>query len=133
MHLFILKAQRDLDAMLAFIAREWQKAIEEGRPLAVEIARDKDRPSSAQQRLLGAMLGDIADQFHPIEDGRRMSYSKDALREYFKRRLIGVEELPGGQVRALSTSTLDRDKMGEFIDDIRLLAQQEMGVRFIER
>lgn len=104
-----------------------QMLVSEERPLMVEVADYQEQRSSAQNRLLHAILRDVAESIEV--DGKR--FSADAWKEEFRRGFIGTEEvtLPGGKriERGISTTTLDRGQMSEAIDRFQAWLASEFG------
>lgn len=104
-----------------------QMLVSEERPLMVEVSDYTEQRSSAQNRLLHAILRDVSENVEV--DGKR--FSADAWKEEFRRRFIGTEEvlLPSGEriERGISTTTLDRGGMSEAIDQFHAWLAGEFG------
>ena len=63
-------------------------------------------------------------------DGKQ--YSKAVWHEHFARKFIGVESLPSGEPLAISTTTLNVERFGEYMEKVQQDAMAELGVRFDE-
>lgn len=104
-------------AMLMRVSGELAKMlVSEEHPIIIEVADFHEKRSVAQNKLLHAILRDVAENL--VVDGKR--FSQAAWKEEFRRRFIGTEEidLPGGKriEQGISTTTLDRGQMTEAID-----------------
>jgi hypothetical protein len=86
------------------------------KPLMVEVSDYREQRSTAQNRLLHAILRDVAEN---IEVGGKR-FSQEAWKEQFRRQFIGTEEvvLPTGQIieQGISTTTLNKGQMVEAMD-----------------
>jgi hypothetical protein len=60
-------------------------------------------------------------------DGKQ--YSQDAWHEHYKRKFIGIEEIPGG-IQGISTTTLSVKEFSEYCDKIEYDAI-ELGAELI--
>lgn len=110
------------------VASELSKMlVSEERPILVEVGPYTEQRSSAQNRLLHAILRDVAENLEV--HGQR--FSPDAWKELFRRRFIGTEEieLPSGEriERGISTTLLDRGQMTEAIDGFLAWLATEYG------
>lgn len=125
---FVLREAPHLAALVAFLSANWQGFAREGKFLAVAVTFFRSKRSLEQnRRYFGpAVLGAIAEQAWC--DGRR--YDKESWHELFKRRFIGIVELPGGGVRALSSTDLNVEQFGAFMQQVEAYAAQELGVQF---
>ncbi len=59
-------------------------------------------------------------------------FSAETWHEQFKRMFIGVEELPDGTVRGLSSTGLDTAQFCLFSDQVEAYAASELGVTFYD-
>lgn len=126
---FVIREGKHLDACKAYLDWEWQDHAMEGCPLVVEITPEKTKRSIQQnRRYFGGTIAQIADQ--AWLNGRQ--YSKDVWHEFFCREFIGIEELPKGGTKAVSSTTLDTKAFADFITAVEAYASQELGVRFID-
>lgn len=93
-----------------------QMIVSEEHPLLIEVSPYSEQRTNSQNRLLHAILRDVAENL--VVDGRR--FSSDAWKELFRQKFIGTEEvhLPGGKriERGISTTTLNVEQMSEAID-----------------
>lgn len=124
---FILRHAEAVRQCRALIAREWAAAASRNKPLTVVVAEHHERRSSRQNRLLHALLTEIAENVRP--DGRQ--YDLDFWKEYVRRRFIGSEEmtLPDGTriERGLSTASLSVGDFTELIDRVTHWCVTELG------
>lgn len=90
--------------------------VSEEKPLLIEVSDYQEQRTQAQNRLLHAILRDVADTVRV----NGQSFSEDAWKELFRRKFIGTEEitLPSGErvVQGISTTTLNVGQMTEAID-----------------
>ena len=125
---FVLREAKHLEACKAFLDWEWQENALEGCPLVVEIAPEKSKRSIQQnRRYFGGTIAQIESQ--GWIGGRQ--YSKDVWHEFFCREFIGIEELPKGGTKAISSTTLGVKEFAEFIEQVEAYASQELGVMFL--
>lgn len=59
-------------------------------------------------------------------------YSAETWHEFFKRKFIGVEELPGGSVVGKSSTKLTTAEFCEFCDQVEAYAATHLGVTFYD-
>jgi len=107
--------------------------VDEEHPFLIEVSDYKGHRTSAQNKLLHAILRDVAENIEV--DGQR--FSPDAWKERFRRDYIGTEEFtlpptkahPEGELyeRGISTTTLDVAGMGEAIDRFSAWLANEFG------
>lgn len=104
-----------------------QMLVSEERPLLIEVAEYAEQRTSAQNRLLHALLRDVADSIEV--EGKR--FNAEAWKETFRRRCIGTEELvlPTGEriERGISTTTLTVEQMGIALDQFQAWLASEFG------
>lgn len=104
-----------------------QMIVSEKSPLLIEVGPYHEQRSTAQNKLLHAILRDVADNL--VVRGQR--FSQEAWKELFRRRFIGTEEvvLPSGEriERGISTTTLDRGQMTQAIDGFLAWLASEHG------
>src|SRR5437899_10454882 len=83
-----------------------QVLVSEEHPIVIEVASYSGQRTSSQNRLLHAILRDVADSIEVNAE----RFSAEAWKELFRRRCIGTEELvlPTGEriERGISTTTL---------------------------
>jgi hypothetical protein len=126
--LFVLREAQHLAGLVAFLTANWQVFAREGKFLAVTVSFYKSKRSLDQnRRYFGpAVLGAITEQ--AWVDGRQ--YDKESWHELFKRRFVGVIDLPGGGVRAMSSTDLNVEEFSQFMQQVEAYAAQELGVQF---
>jgi hypothetical protein len=125
--LFVLREARHLASVVAFLTQHWSIFAREGKFLAVTVSLFQSRRSLAQnRRYFGAVLTRIAEQAWP--DARQ--YSVEAWHEYFKRRFIGVLDLPGGATAAMSSAELGVEEFAIFMQNVEAYAAAELGICF---
>lgn len=125
--LFVLRDDANLKALGIFLKANWRALADQGKPLAVAVAEHKGKRNSQQNRLMWAILNQVADE--AWIDGKQ--YSADAWHEFFKRRLIGSEEAPNGGTVGLSTTTLSVHEFADYVSKIQAYAANELGVELI--
>lgn len=74
------------------------------------------------------VLAQIAEQ--ATVNGRQ--FSAESWHELFKRRFIGVIELPDGSVRGMSSTALTTSQFCDFSDAVEAYAASELGVTFYD-
>lgn len=125
---FVLRAPEHAHSMVAYVKAHAGAQAAAGKPLVVSIAEYKAQRSSEQNRLLHALLNDIAEQ--AVVNGRQ--YEPEVWKEQIRRRFIGYEEidLPDGTriERGISTTTLGVGEFANLITAVQAWAQTELGV-----
>lgn len=129
--IFILRQVAHLASCFAFLREHWAIYAAEGEFLAVTVKVFKCKRSLEQNRRYWgpAVLGAIAEQARG-EDGQ--TYEKWVWHEYFKRRFIGMVELPNGAVVGMSSTDLEVDRFSTFMQEVEAYAATELGVVFPE-
>jgi hypothetical protein len=123
---FVLTERSEVDGFYNELMRLWLNSANSGKPIEV-LVRDVHRSRSPQaNRYYWKLLRDISDQ--AWVDGKQ--YSAEAYHEWAKRQFIGMEELPGGGMIGLSTTTLSVADFADYITKIEAYAAEELGVRF---
>lgn len=82
--------------------------------LEIVVRPMKDKRSVAQNRRYHALIRELAAI--AWLDGRQ--YSKEAWHEWAKQEFIGWEDLPNGQCRGISTTTLSIEDFGNYMTQI---------------
>ena len=104
-----------------------QLMVSEEKPLLISVVPYSEQRTHAQNRLLHALLRDVAENL--VVNGER--FSQEAWKELFRRRFIGTEEvgLPGGEriERGISTTTLNVGQMAEAITQFQAWLDGEHG------
>lgn len=126
--LFVLREAAHLASLIAFLSANWLVFAREGKFLAVTVTLYKSKRSLEQnKRYWGpAVMGQIVAQ--AWIDGRQ--YSGETWHEHFKRRFIGMIDLPFGGKAGMSSSDLSIEEFGEFMQQVEVFAAQELGVIF---
>lgn len=124
---FLLRDARSVNELRSLL-RDWPRHAAMERPLAVTVAEHKARRNGAQNRLLHALLTQIADGYQP----GGVAYDVEFWKEYVRRRFIGTEEmqLPDGTrvERGLSTTTLSVGEFADLIDRVQHFAVAELNI-----
>ena len=85
--------------------------------------------SQEANRAYWALLHDIAEQVKPA----KQEYSAETWHEYFKRKLLGAEEvkLPNGRIilKSYSTADLDKEEFSEYMTKIEVFASERGVIR----
>lgn len=126
--IFVLHSESQAKALYAFLRNNWPAMAAQGKPLAVAVAEHKDKRHSQQNRLYWALLKQVSEQ--AMVDGRR--YSDEVWHEQFKRLLLGLVDLPGGQKAGESTTKLNVSEFSEYVNKVTAYAATELGVVFEE-
>lgn len=87
------------------------------------------RTKAQNRRYWGkGVLSQIAEQ--AVVNGKQ--FSAEVWHEHFKRKFIGVEELPDGSVRGKSSTKLTTVQFSEFCAQVEAYAATELGVTFYD-
>lgn len=125
---FILREELNAKALYAFLKMNWRAMADAGHPLSVVIQEAKSKRTNDQNKLLHAILTEIAENAYV--NGRK--YSVEAWKEFYRQKFIGTEEveLPSGerQERGVSTTTLSVQEFTEFVNKIQVHAVTELGI-----
>lgn len=104
------------------------QALQAGRRLELTIAPAK-RSKAQNRRYWGrGVLAQIAEQ---ATAGGRL-FSAESWHELFKRRFIGVVELPDGTVQGKSSTGLTTAEFCDFCTQVEAYAVTELGVIFYD-
>lgn len=122
---FVLRSPEHGHQLVSYIKAIAGPAAAAGRPLVVEVGEYNQRRSNEQNRLLWALLTEIAEQVEL--DGKR--FSKEAWHEHFKDMFAPKQEGPGGLV-AMSTSQMNKQQFQEYVTRIEVHSVQTLGVEF---
>lgn len=121
---FVLRGPEQAKVLLAFIRANAAPMAQAGRPLAVEVREHKARRSTQANRRYWALLRYVAA--HAWVGGRQ--YGDEAWHELFKRRFIGLDELPDGSTAGISTTTLDVGAFCDYMAAIEHYAAETLGL-----
>jgi hypothetical protein len=123
--IFVLRnkeiAQRMVDHVKAFAG----PMAACGKPMQVEITEYNAKRSGEQNRLLWALLTEIAEQVEL--DGKR--FSKDAWYAHYKDLFAPKEDGPRGLV-PIGTSQMNKQQFAEFVQRVESHAAAELGMEF---
>lgn len=125
--LFVLRGDSNAQALWGFLRSNWRSMADAGKPLAITVAEHKSKRSIEQNKRYWAILNEIAEG--AWMNGK--NYSADAWAEFFKRKLIGTEELPDGSSVGISTTTLNVEEFAAYMTRIEAFAATELGVELI--
>lgn len=104
-----------------------QMLVSEAKPILIEVSPYSEQRSSAQNRLLHAILRDVADSLEV--NGKR--FSQEAWKEMFRRQFLGLEEviLPTGEIieQGKSTTKATVAEMTEAIDRFQAWLASDFG------
>lgn len=124
---FVLQEAAHLGMVVAFLSRWWQYYAAEGRFMQVTVQLVKDKRSLEQnRRYWKAVITPIAEQ--AWSSGRQ--YNKLCWHEFFKREFIGVVDLPGGGVVAMSSTDLSVEDFSTYMAQVEAYAVQVLHVQF---
>ena len=90
MQTFVLWDELANRQLHAFLRANWLACAQQGKPLAVTVSEHKARRTSEQNRLLWSLLREISAA--AWVGGRQ--FADEAWHEFFKRKFIGMAELP---------------------------------------
>lgn len=130
MKTFVLRAPEHGKAMVDYVKAHAGAQAAAGAPLVVSIDTYKAKRSGEQNKLLHALLNDIAEQ--ATVNGKY--FSGETWKELIRRKFIGCEEidLPDGSrlERGISTTTLSVGEFTQLIDQVMAWATTELNVQF---
>jgi hypothetical protein len=126
LRIFVLRGDSNAQALWAFLRGNWRQLADAGKPLAITVAEHKAKRSIDQNKRLWVLLNEISAS--AWLDGSQ--FTADAWHEYFKRKFIGTEELPGGGSVGISTTALDVSEFAAYMTRIEVYASQELGIEF---
>lgn len=128
MRTFILRDPEHARKMIEFIKENAGRQAAARKPLVVTIDVYKAKRTGDQNRLLHALIGEIAE--NAVIDGKQ--YESEVWKDWIKRRFIGVEEvtLPDGTRldRSMSTADLNVEQFSELIERVRAWAVNDLGI-----
>ena len=122
--IFVLREDDDAQGLWDFLKGRWRELAAKGKPLSVSVASYRVRRTNSQNSRYHAIVAEISER--AVVAGKR--YDVEAWKEFFKQKFIGTEELPGGSVRGISTTTLDIGEFADFMNKIEAYAAQELGI-----
>ena len=126
---FIIHQESIINNVSLLLSQNWKQFKERDEVLEVTISIHKTKRNLEQNKLLHAMLSEIASQ--AWVNGRQ--YNAETWKEFFKRKFLGVVELPNGQEMAVSTSKLKVKAFAEFVQQVEAYAVSELLVCFPDK
>lgn len=102
--------------------------MQAGGRWVLTVARRKRTPKQNRRYWGNGVLKQIADQ--ATVNGKL--YPAEVWHEMFKRKFIGVIELPNGEVIGMSSTALTTAEFCEFSDQVEAYAATEFGVTFYD-
>lgn len=101
-----------------------KEVLQAGKKWQLTLARPK-RTTKQNRRYWGkGVLSQIATQ--AVVGGRQ--YEPEIWHEYFKRKFIGVQELPNGELIGETSTTLTTAEFSAFCDQVEAYGATELGV-----
>ena len=129
LRVFVLRTDHNARSLWLFLRNNWRALAGDGKPLSVTVQEHKEKRSSDQNRRYWAILNEIAAG--AWIGGRR--YGADAWHEFFKAKMIGLEEIPDGRSVGISTTTLSVAEFAEYMTKVEAYAVDEFGIEIDER
>jgi hypothetical protein len=111
----------------AYLANHWRELARRGMPMVMQVVPWAAKRTAAQnRRYWGVIIEQIAEQ--AWVDGRM--WEPEQWHEYFKRKLIGVMELPGGESVGMSSAALSVAGFNDYTDKVEQYAIEMLGCEF---
>lgn len=126
---FIIHQESIINNVILLLSQNWKQFKERDEVLEVTVSIHKTKRNIEQNKLLHAMLSEIASQ--AWVNGKQ--YNAEIWKDFFKREFLGVIELPNGQVMAVSTSKLKVKAFAEFVHQVEVYAVSELMVVFSDK
>lgn len=112
------------DALFPFL----RESLQNGKRLVLTVGPRK-RTKPQNRRYWGkGVLAQIAEQ--ATVNGRL--FDAETWHEMFKRKFIGVIELPDGGIQGMSSKDLDTSEFAEFCTQVEAFACTDLGVTFYD-
>jgi len=121
---FVLRDEVNCRQLYAFLRSNWLAMAQAGKPLGVLVAEHKSKRSNPQNRLLWAVLNEIAA--NAWVDGKQ--YSAEAWHEHLAGKFLGYEDMPGGGQTPISTASLSVDEFSVYLERVMQYAAEHLGV-----
>jgi hypothetical protein len=113
---------------LSSILKNWKQMLAQGKPLAVTIGIAKRKRTIDQNRMLHALVNQLAAEVWI--DGKQ--FGAEAWKEHIRQKFIGTEEidLPNGRriERGISTTTLDVADFSEMLEQLQAWMMTEFAL-----
>ena len=126
---FVIHQESIINNVNLLLLQNWKQFKERDEVLEVNISINKTKRNLEQNKLLHAMLSEIASQ--AWVNGKQ--YNAEIWKDFFKREFLGVIELPNGQEMAVSTSKLKVKAFAEFVQQVEVYAVSELLVCFPDK
>ena len=126
---FVIHQESIINNVNLLLLQNWKQFKERDEVLEVTVSIHKTKRNIEQNKLLHAMLSEIASQ--AWVNGKQ--YNAEIWKDFFKREFLGVIELPNGQVMAVSTSKLKVKAFAEFVHQVEVYAVSELMVVFSDK
>lgn len=128
LHIDLYNRQQAWAAIKAQLFPFLAQVLQGGHRWVLTVTRRK-RTIAQNKRYWGkGVLAQVAAQ--AVVNGRM--FSAESWHEQFKRRFIGVIELPNGEVVGMSSTGLKTDEFSAFCAEVEAYAATELGVTFYE-
>lgn len=124
---FVLRTRENADSFGAFLRANWRAMADAGKPLAITAEEHRAKRSTQANKRYWAILNQIAES--AWLDGRQ--FSSAAWHAWFAAKFIGCEDLPGGGMVAISTTTLNTEEFAAYVTRLEVYAAQELGVELL--
>lgn len=134
----ILLEDRNMSYLQTELAKlEWKAAAASGRPLEVVIRPESKDRTKEQNALFWVYMDQLAE-FGTYRDanfdhGHTFQLSKNAWAEIMRRRFLGTERLPNGDLFGRSTRDLTTREFADFLTQIEQVSETEYGWQIRER
>jgi len=122
---FVLRAPEHGHALVSYIKSLAGPMAASGKPLMVTVDEYQAKRSSEQNRLLWALLTEIAEQVEL--EGKR--FAKEAWYAHYLDLYAPKQEGPRGLV-PVGSSQMTKEQFANFVTRIECHAVQELGVEF---
>ena len=122
---FVLRAPEHGHALVSYVKSLAGPMAASGRPLMVTVDEYQAKRSSEQNRLLWALLTEIAEQVEL--EGKR--FAKEAWYAHYLDLYAPKQEGPSGLV-PMGSSQMTKEQFANFVTRIECHAVQELGVEF---
>lgn len=126
--IFILREDRNAQALWAFLKSNWRACAEAGRPLEIAIDHERTTRSLEANKRYWAILRAISETgwIH----GKQ--YESEAWHFFFRKKFLPCIDTPDGLVIPTSTTKLDTKEFSDYMTQVEAFAATELGVEFME-
>ena len=125
---FILREDKNAQALWAFLKQNWKALAEAGKPLQIDIGPERTQRSIQQNKRYWAILKAIS------ETGwiHGQQFTVEAWHFYFRLKFLPHIDTPGGMSIPTSTARLTVDEFQTYMTEVEALALTELGVEILE-